>query len=375
MISLTVSKKRLNDDDINLLKKIFEYGGYATCPSINNYRTDRNQCNNRRFLYRMVENGYLKANPFYSDSYRDVIVYQVTAKTCKLFGNPDSYYRKKHSEQYIIRTLIKQHFIFEISKSFDNNILSLHEDRLDVLTKNIGFDMALLPKKRDDNTLSTHVEEYIIDVRGLEQGNLACSKTGEVLFDFKTSPRGIIIVYIDRSEVNYYTQLMNLYQRYKAMLDKELVKMDFIIVVDSEERQASYIKSIDRCFKVSLKKPMEIHDSYIKLHMKILQETLNIPYAKIKDMPEKIKQKYSELQELLDEDYEGIPIKEIRLNGIKALEKAVLGIIQSSPDIYSKTGGISEFFKKIYKLYTAGKLTRGTDFEMKVYSIGHKFSL
>lgn len=372
---MTVSKKRLNDDDTNLIKKIFEYGGYTTCPSISNYRTDRDQCNNRRFLYRMVENGYLKANPFYSDSYRDVIVYQVTAKTCKLFGNPDSYYRKKHSETYIIRALIKQHFLFEISKSFDENIQSLHEDRLDVLTKEINFDMALLPKKRDDSSLTTHVEEYILDVRSVKQGDLTCSKTGEVVFDFKTSPRGIIVVYIDRSEVNYYTQLMNLYQRYKPMLDKELVKMDFLIVIDSEERQASYTKSIDRCFGISLKKPMEIHDSFIKLHMKILQETLNIPYLKIKDMPEKIKQKYSEPQELLDEDYEGIPVKEIRLNGIKALEKAALAVIQSSLDIYSKTGSISEFFKKVYKLYAAGKLTRGTDFEMKVFSIGHKFSL
>lgn len=370
-----VSKKRLNDDDTNLLKKIFEYCGYTTCPSINNYRTDRDQCNNRRFLYRMVENGYLKATPFYSDSYRDVIVYQVTAKTCKLFGNPDSYFRKKHSETYIIRALIKQHFFFEICKDFEENILSLHEDRLDILTKGIGFDMALLPKKRDDTTLTTHVEEFILDVRGLKQDNLTCSKTVELLFDFITSPHGIIIVYIDRSEVNYYTQLMTLYQRYKPMLDKELVKMDFLIVVDSEERQASYTKSIDRCFGTHFKKPMEIHDSFIKLHMKILQETLNIPYIKIKDMPEKIKQKYSEPQELSGEDYEGIPFKEIRLHGIKALEKAAFAVIQSNPDIYSKTGSISEFFKKVYKLYAAGKLTRGTDFEMKVYRIGHKFSL
>lgn len=372
---MAVTRKRLNDDDTNLLKKIFEYGGYTTCPSISNYRTDRDLCNNRRFLYRMVENGYLKANPFYSDSYRDVIVYQVTAKTCKFFGNPDSYYRKKHSDPYIIRALTKQHFLFEISKIFEDNILSLHEERLDMLTKNIGFDITLLPKKHDDNTMTTHVEEYILDVRSLSQGKLTCGRTGEVMFDFTPPPCGIIIAYIDRSEVNYYSQLMNLHQRYKAMLDKELVKMDFLIVVDSEERYTSYVKTIERCFKASLRTPVEIHDSYIKLHMKILQEVLNIPYAKVKDLPEKIRQKYSKPEELTLDDYTGIPVQSIRLNGIKALEKTAIEVANSGSDIYTKAGSIAEFFKKVYMLYAAGKLTRGSDFEMKVYTIGHKFSL
>ena len=372
---MVVEKKKLNDSDLDLLKKIFEFSGYTTCLSINNYKTDRDICNNRRFLYKLLEEGYIKENHFYSDSRRYPIIYQVTAKTCKLFGNPDSYFRKKHTEPYIIRAIIKQHFFFEISNLYNKNIISLHEDRVNLLINELGFDINVLPKKIDNNTSTTHVEEYILDMRSLRCGNFICINTGEMLFDFDKLQYGIVFVYIDRNDVNFYKQLMSLYNKYKPILDKELIQISFLIVVDNEERELAYKKTIERYFKTPDKKVLEIHDNYIRLHMKILQEELKVSPDKTQDLPVKIKVKYSQPQELIKEDFVGIPINDIRLNGLKALEKAALEVINSYDNPEEKMEGITDFFRKIYRLYSAGKLKKGTDFDIKVYCIGYRFSL
>jgi hypothetical protein len=370
-----MERKKLSDSDLSLLKKIFEFSGYTTCLSINNYKTDRDICNNRRFLYKLLDEGYIKENHFYSDSRRYAVIYQVTTKTCKLFGNPGSYFRKKHSEPYIIRALIKQHFFFEICKTFESNIISLHEDRVHLLTNTFGFDANVLPKKIDNSTVTTHVEEYILDMRNTQQGNLTCLNTGKMLFDFENSPCGIIFVYVDRNDVDFYKQLMNLYSRYKAMLDRKLIKIDFLIVVDNEERESSYKKTIDRYFKAVPTKAQGIHDNLIKLHIKILQESLNVSTDKTKDLAKKIKSKYSLPQKLTIEDFEGIPVDDIRLNGLKAVEKAALEIVNSCVGFDDKMKNVTDFFRKIYKLYSAGKLKKDTDLDIKVYRIGHKFSL
>ena len=372
---MTARLKRLNDSDMHLLEKIFEFSGYTTCPSISNYKTDRDISNNRRFLYKLVEEGYLKENRFYSDSNRDVIIYQVAAKTCKLLGNPDSYFRKKHCESYIIRALIKQHFFFEICSDFDASIVSLHESRVSLLTEELGFSIDVLPKKRDGDTCTTHVEEYILDARSIKQGSFICRQTGNTLFNFGRTNRGIIFVYIDKSDISFYKQIMSLYDRYKAMIEKELVQIDFLIVVDSEAREAAYKQIIKKYFKSPDKEVQAIHENYIKLHAKILEDTLNFPLYKTQGLPEKIKQKYSQPQELTEQDFEGIPIKDIRANGIKAVKKAALDAIRLLNSPEEKLACITEFFSKFYKLYSAGKLKKGADFDIKVYRIGHKFSL
>jgi len=375
MMSMVLMKRKLNDRDMDLLKKIFEFGGYTTSISINNYRNDRDISNNRRFLYKLVEEGYIKEKKFYSDSRRDAVVYQVTAKTCKLFDNPGSYFRKKHSEPYIIRALIKQHFFFEICKSFDPYIISSHERRVELLTKDLGYDIGLLPKKCDTDTYTTHVEEYIIDARNIGTGNLPCLKIGETLFDFEDKANGIIIVYTDRSEVNCYTQLMGLYERYKALINSEKARIDFLIVVDSESREISYKKAIKKHFAEARNKVYPIHDNIIKLHMKILTEDLNVPPEKLQVFPSKIKKKYSQYQKPEEKDFDSLPIKEIRMNGLKAIEKLADGILGLNMDREEKVRQINEFFGKIYKLYAAGKLKKGTDFDIKVYRISYKFSL
>lgn len=367
--------RRLNDSDLHLLKKIFEFSGYTTCPSINIYKTDRDISNNRRFLYKLIENGYLKEHQFYSDSRRDTIVYQVTSKTCNLFHNPGSYFRKKHPECYIIRALIKQHFFFEICKDFEANIVSVHEDRVNLLTNELDFDIAILPKKRDGDTCTTHVEETILDVRGRRHGYLTCDETGSILFDFEKTNRGIILVYIDKSDISFYKQLMSLYEKYKAMIDKGFVRIDFLIVVDNGEREAAYKEIIGKYFKSPGKKIQGIHESYIKLHLKILHSILNISPDRTQDLPERIRQRYSRPQELMAEDFEGIPVRDIQVRGIKAVEKAALDVIGSFDTAEEKLQGFTEFFRKIYKLYSAGQLTKDVAFGIEVYQIGHRFSL
>ncbi len=104
---------KLNDNDFDLLRKIFEFGGYTTSLSVNAYRNDISSVAVFYILKKLTEGGYLREIPFYSDSRKNALVYQVTSKTCKLFDNPHSYYRKRHEDSYIIRQLIKQHFLFE----------------------------------------------------------------------------------------------------------------------------------------------------------------------------------------------------------------------------------------------------------------------
>lgn len=374
---MAIVKRRLNENDIDLLKKIYEFGGYATSISIANYHKI-DISNIRRFLHKLTDEGYLKEIKFYSDSRKDVTVYQVTFKTCKMFDNPGSYFRKKHGETYIIRALIKQHFFFEICGGMYKYIVADHEERVRILTEEMGFNMGLLPKKRDGDTASVHVEEYIIDARNIEDGKaIYCPKTGEKIIDFNSGNKGVVVVYIDRSTDNYYAQLMSLYNRYKSMIEQHKVRFQFLIVVDSESRETCYKKVVLKLEDIlrDNKTDEELFMDFARLHRKILIDRVGIEPGKVVDLDIQAKKKYMGVRDLTAEDFAGIPIEKIRLQGLKAVEKLAAEITDSALNKDEKLKKTTEFFRKIYRLCAAGKLKKLPAFDVRVYRTGRQFSI
>jgi hypothetical protein len=302
-------------------------------------------------------------------------VYQITAKACGYFNNPDSYFRKKHDDCYIIRALIKQQFFFEICRDFEASIISCHENRVSLLTKQLGVSMDILPKKYNKGVPMIHVEEYIIDARNISSKKLYCPVNKELVYDFCTYS-GIIFVYVDKPETNAYAQLTTLCNRYKSIINPKKARIDFLVIVDSEKREIFYRSSINKMFPNDTQTTAnKIPDNYINLHMRILQEKLNVDPEKLHSLPDKIHKKYSCPQDIDAADLEGIPVEELRLNGIKAVGKLANEIVNSPKSTEQKIEEVTELFRKIYKLITAGKLKKEAEFNIQVYRIGYNFSL
>ena len=131
-----------------------------------------------------------------------------------------------------------------------------------------------------------------------------------MLYDDTNIP-DIILAYVDKYTANSNTQVASLIERYRKLIELEKAKIGFLIIVDSERREESYIKALEK-MQLSGIRVFKIHDKYIKLHMQILQDKLDVPFEEVHELPRKIKEKYSEIVEINTEDLDGIPVKEIQ---------------------------------------------------------------
>lgn len=360
---------KLNEKDLDLLQKILEYGGYATSFSLCSYRNDISTVAVFYILKKLTDGGYLKAIPFYSDSRRNVSIYQVTAKTCKLFDNPDSYYRKKHEDTYIIRSLIKGHFLFEITKDFESAVVVEHEKKLQLLNGDMNFALELLPKKYNKGTPLIHVEEVILDLRQTQNHTLFCIESRKIC----TLPynKGILIVHTDKSSANVTAQLLTLMERYKPLLELAQLPVDFLIVTDSKKREYSYQNAIDRVFYST----SQIQQELIRMHLKILQENLGLGPDEVRDLPQKIKDKYSVIKEITAYDLTDVPVKDIQENGMKAVKRLIEEALSLDVDNGDKLSRITALFRKLYRLTAAGGLKIVMPFTVHIYRIGYKYSV
>jgi hypothetical protein len=368
---MTVYRVRLNDNDAELLEKIYEYGGYTTSLSVGNYRNDCTKRGIRYIMKKLKDNGYLEAVPFYSKSDKDVI-YKLTPKTCRMFGSKDPYGAKKHSEAHVMRMLAQQHFLFEVYNSVGENIITENEYKISLLTKSANFECSMLPKKSLNGVPVNLVEECIIDGRNVGDKVIRCIQNGESLYDFN-SFKGLIIVYTDKYAFKAGIQLKALIERYKSMIEAEKVSISFIIVTDNIEREEYYRTAIR-----SLKEKQEnygIPNNFIRFHMHILENKLKVSNAEIQDLSQKIQEAYSNIPDITEDDYIGIPVEDIRLIGTKAISRAVYGILESDISYEQKKIKVRDFFRKLYKLCSAEVFVKGMNYDMKVYLIRRRYSL
>lgn len=370
---MTVIQRRLNDSDVDLLEKIFLFGGYTTSISIQNFRDDCTPRGVRHMLKKLADNDYLKQIMLYSMSDRYAHVYQATTKAVKLFDCVKSYYTREHEDTYIIRSLIKQHFLFEIYKTFSGNIIADNERKIFFLAKKLGYDIGLLPKKYSNSIPLTYIDECIIKTDKSTVRPVICKSNGLMLYDDTNIP-DIILAYVDKYTANSNTQVASLIERYRKLIELEKVKIGFFIIVDSERREKSYIKALKK-MQLGGTRVFKIHDNYMKLHMRMLQDKLEVPFDEVRELPQKIKGKYSEVMEISAEDLDGIPIKEIRLGGFKTVDRIARDILVMQIGRDEKIKRVTEFFRKFYKLCASGHFNKETDFNIKVYRIGYKFSV
>jgi len=361
---------KLNDNDLELLHKIFKYGGYTTSLSVNAYRNDISSVAIFYILKKLTEGGYLKEIPFYSDSRKNALVYQVTSKTCKLFDNPHSYYRKRHEDSYIIRALIKQHFLFEICQEFEQSIFAENNKRILLLTQELGFDEALLPKKYNNGVPLTHIEEYIIDTRNVYGRELYCRSSGEMICRIDEST-GLVFIHIDKATSNVASQLMSLIERYRPLLNLRKIPISFLAVVDSKKREYSYAKAVERI----MNQQPGVQDKLIILHTQILRNRLGVEPGKVNELPVKIREKYSSVKDITEDDTNGIPLEEIQTNCVGAVSKLADEILNHKCGKEEKLSGITELFRKLYRLAAAGMIQNIPEYTVGVYRIGYKFSI
>lgn len=362
----------LSIDEYQLLKAIYDSGGYTSTFAVKEFSPDIDISTIRKQLNRIADKGYLKQVQI-SDSLREIIPYQVNSKTCKLFQNPNSHLRKKHNINYIVRALIKNHLYFELYKDFSEYIITNNTDRISLLIDSIGFDNSLLPHKFNKGTGFIHVEELILNL--LESSNLKLkSKTADnLIYDEITGK--LIFLYIDKYEANPTSQLKSLINRYKPLLKLNKVDISFIVITDSEIRETLYKSAIKRIFSNNISPSNRIPGKVIEYHTQVLEKKLGFSHDALTDLNSKVRAKYNREFTLTDDELSIISVDAIKSNGIKEINKNVDKIFEDiNSTLNEKSDKIRLLFSTIYMMYSSGVIATKDELDIKTYRINHIYS-
>ncbi|MCL2547917.1 MAG: hypothetical protein FWE76_01980 [Symbiobacteriaceae bacterium] len=146
----------------NTLKAIYDFGGYATTEMLCAWRPEVSRSYQAKVLQILTLEKYLVTRPNlrYGNMPK---VYQVTGKTCALYGNPNSYRKSVHNETYVRRSLLRSLFLFRLVGSGYpyEDILASNEDRVNLLQQ-MAVQPAGLPAKMIYGERSIQIEEYIL---------------------------------------------------------------------------------------------------------------------------------------------------------------------------------------------------------------------
>ena len=230
----------LSQKDHELLWGIFHFGGYCNS-HIATMATGVSRQNTLVRLNRLVERRYLRK--ILTDFRRTMPhVFQVTAKTCRLFGNRDSYLRKNHPGDYITRALLK--YLFYIEHRRLPFIVS-NDDRISAFCQ-AGYTREMAPYKENlssRNAQSTRV--YWIE-------------------EFMVLHNHVIhLFFIDREPRNAYNQLQVLLKAYQRILGHDQRKIRFYIVVANDWRKTQYLRVIRKGFVFPVERPHQpANESY-----------------------------------------------------------------------------------------------------------------
>lgn len=182
---------------------------------------------------------------------------------------------------------------------------------------------------------------------------------------------GLVIIHIDKATANVSSQLMSLIERYRPLLNLGKIPISFLSVVDSKKREYSYVKAVERIMKQQL----GVQDILITLHTQILRNRLGVEPGKVSELPVKIREKYSSVKDITEDDTSGIPLEEMQTNCIGAVSRLADEILSRKCRKEEKLAGITELFRKLYRLAAAGMIQNMPEYTICVYRNGYKFSI
>lgn len=160
-------------------------------------------------------------------------------------------------------------------------------------------------------------------------------------------------------------------ERYRPLLESDEIQIDFVAVVDSKKREYSYTKAVERI----IRQQSILQEKLIRRHTQILRNDLGVEPSKVDELPAKIRAKYSEVNDISEEDTSGIPMDEIQLDCMGTVKKLADDIISFKCKKEEKLSFITELFRKLYRISAAGILQNHPAYSIGVYRISYKFSI
>ncbi len=236
----------LRDD---ILHHIYVTGGYTTIESLMEYLdvSKRTAWKYLEYLSKgSIKERFLKRVNEETRNPHEKIIYQVTAKTCKMYNNKDSYYRKKHPPEYIIRSLLKNGY-FSFYKEVKDKCIFLSEDKLNYLLT--IYPMDIIPVK------------YVAGEKKI------------LSFEDTILPleNGFKIIYFDK-DVTIKNQINTIYTNYASLIGVKSVPVYMHIVATNRLRLAEFLEA-NRAFNCRFyPSPCDIENDLIEIYAGYLKK-------------------------------------------------------------------------------------------------------
>lgn len=329
--------KKIDDYRRDILNHIYVTGGYTNIYNLMMY-LDVNKSTSWHHLELLstgnIKERYLKKINADVRNSREKTIYQVTTKTCSLFGNPNSYYRKKHKKEYIARSLLKNRY-FSIYKEQKKNAIFLHNDKLQYLN-DIGIEKDILPTKYIGKDKIFTVEDTLL-----------------------IESDGIRIIYFDKESVTVKRQVNSLYANYSRLIRNSKIAIYIKVITTNKFRELEYIKEM-RKYNRQLYNDNNIEEDLIALYTSFVKkysekkgEDTSIILQNYKDgtikniLTDRLKNTNNILK---SEDIE--VIREVGINGIQYIINAVKNMMDNN----ESESIISEYFMNLLRLNFHGYL-------------------
>lgn len=382
----------LTEDNRDLLKIIYNYGGYIRTKHLAFLFPEISERSRIKKLDKLVEMKYLVKRRLKTDSKIEPVTYQVTQKTCKLFNNPDSYFRKKHNEEYAYRALLKSYFCCGIYKDLGDYLLADHKERIKLFTEG-KFSEDTFPRKYNKDTPMIHFEELVFDFT--KKFDVELKQKDEVIYT-GTEPKAVII-YIDKYYIEVRHQITQIVNRYINMiLAGGDFRVDILIVVDDKEREEIYKKEAKKFTDMHIVKRNNYDNStIIDTALKYYKDFLMNYYEKNEDENKKkitdeqyksgifkrqILDKFARNNERNLSKNERQTLNEIERIGEKYIEEG-MKIVFKNAGGFARLDAVKKemdrYFASIFSIITNEYATRKCSntvnkFEIKVYAVDEK---
>lgn len=373
--------KILTDDNKELLKIIYYYGGYIRVSHLGLIYPNITPTSQFRKLNKLKEMGYLTARRLKTESKKEPITYQVTKPTCRMFFNPDSYYRKKHQEEYIYRALIKSYFCCELHNELGDQILADHDDRVQLFMKG-NFNKELFPRKYNKDDSFIHFEEFQINFTQTKGKKLI--NNDELLYDDLV--KRTIIVYIDQYYKNVRKQMITFINKYINLVQSGGdFLIDFLIVVDDEDRKLLYQKEIQDFLKRHVYKD-RLSDQLIKYYRDFLVKNYEQDTVKVNEINESylngklkkdILERVSNTNLNIITDQQKSIAQQVNIKGETYIIERLKNIVKTAGNFQAAYDILEQFFNNLfileyYNYFSLSSGERKKKFDIKVYKIGQK---
>lgn len=218
MRAVSFRSRLLDERNLQILETVFWFGGYSVAKQIE-ILTGLSQQKVSDRLRDLCELGFLKREHFFGTNPNQPYLYQVTAGTAKLFGNPHAHARKNHDHDYIMRALLKLQTVIQhpspYLKSLDEKINHFRD---------LGVSDDLLPQKVNKGSGTVVFEELL-------------SLAGDT---------ALIVTHIDKPALSVRTQLLTFLERYSSILARRPGSLGFRISAPRGHRPSLYQAALQR---------------------------------------------------------------------------------------------------------------------------------